>query len=54
MSVCVLVSLHSNSQLDVSVKGRMVRDVLNMAGYMLPDKDDLLANPPPSAGDAWY
>jgi len=38
-------SLHSNSQLDIGVKGAMVRDLLNLAGYMLPDKDDVVPNP---------
>jgi len=31
----------------------MIRDLLNMAGYMLPDKDDVVANPP-SSSDARY
>ena len=53
-SVRVLDSLHSSSQLDMSVKGGMVRDVLTMAGYMLPDKDDVHANPPTSTGDPTY
>jgi len=43
------ISLHSKSPLDISVKGAMIRDLLNMAGYMLPDKDDVVANSTPSA-----
>ena len=35
------------------MKGGMVRDVLNMAGYMLPDKDDVTVNPS-SSSDARY
>jgi len=32
----------------MKVKGAMIRDLLNLAGYMLPDKDDMLANRPTS------
>jgi len=31
----------------------MIRDLLNMAGYMLPDKDDIVANRP-SSSDSQY
>jgi len=48
-----LYSLHSSTQLDINVKGAMIRDLLNMAGYMLPDKDDVVVNPP-SSSDATY
>ena len=34
-------SLHSNSQLDVNIKGGMIKDLLNLAGYMIPDKHDV-------------
>ena len=37
-SVC---SLHSNSQLDMNIKGTMVKDLLNLAGFMLPEKNDI-------------
>jgi tubulin polyglutamylase TTLL4 len=47
IEVNVSPSLHSNSQLDVDVKSAMVRDVLNMAGYMLPDKDEISVGPQP-------
>lgn len=31
-------SLHSSSPLDLAVKGPMVRDLMNMAGYQIPNK----------------
>jgi tubulin polyglutamylase TTLL4 len=37
-------SLHSNSPLDISVKGAMIKDLLNMAGFVLPAKDDVVAH----------
>lgn len=37
-------SLHSNTPLDVSIKEPMVCDVLNIAGFHLPAKDDLVTN----------
>ena len=40
---CVSVdSLHSNSQLDINVKGQMIRDMMNLAGFRLPDKHDII------------
>lgn len=39
-----MYSLHSNSALDVSIKGQMIRDVLNLAGFMLPKKEDVLVS----------
>ena len=47
-------SLHSRSPLDVSVKGAMIRDLLNMAGYVLPDKDDVVASNSTPSADARY
>ena len=35
-------SLHSNSPLDVSVKGAMISDLLNLSGFMIPDRRDIL------------
>ena len=32
-------SLHSNSRLDLNIKGYMIRDVFNIAGFYLPTKD---------------
>ena len=34
-------SLHSNSQLDMNIKGGMIKDLFNIAGFMLPDKADV-------------
>jgi len=48
--VCLLVvlsSLHSNSAVDIDVKSRLVKDVLNLAGFMLPNKEDVLLGPQP-------
>ena len=51
VNICVTVhfvySLHSNSQLDISVKGGMIRDLFNLAGFLIPEKNDVLANPGP-------
>src|SRR6218665_348833 len=41
-------SLHSNSQLDINVKGGMIRDLFNLAGFLIPEKNDVLANPGPA------
>jgi len=40
-------SLHSNSAVDIDVKSRLVKDVLNLAGFMLPNKEDVVAGPQP-------
>ena len=47
MCVCIhitllLPSLHSNTALDVAIKGQMIRDVLNLAGFVLPQRDDVV------------
>ena len=34
-----LFSLHSNSQLDINIKGQMVRDILNMSGFPIPSEE---------------
>lgn len=34
-------SLHSNSPLDINIKGTMIRDLMNVAGFMIPDKNDI-------------
>ncbi|KAM9487011.1 tubulin monoglutamylase TTLL4 isoform 1-T2 [Clarias gariepinus] len=44
LEVNISPSLHSNSALDVSIKGQMIRDVLNLAGFMLPKKEDVLVS----------
>ncbi len=36
-------SLHSNSPLDCSIKGGMIKDLLNISGFMLPDRDEVSA-----------
>ena len=37
-------SLHSNSQLDINIKGHMIRDLFNIAGFRVPDKHDVTHN----------
>lgn len=37
-------SLHSNTALDVSIKGQMVKDLLNLAGFRLPRREDVMAS----------
>ncbi|XP_075685239.1 tubulin monoglutamylase TTLL4 [Rhinoderma darwinii] len=39
LEVNISPSLHSNSPLDVKIKGQMIRDLLNLAGFLLPSKD---------------
>ncbi|GAB1598083.1 tubulin polyglutamylase TTLL4-like [Argonauta hians] len=41
LEVNISPSLHSNSPLDVTIKEPMVCDVLNIAGFHLPAKDDV-------------
>ncbi|KAI1899107.1 hypothetical protein AGOR_G00058080 [Albula goreensis] len=43
LEVNISPSLHSSSALDVSVKGPMVRDVLNLAGFVLPQEQVVAA-----------
>ena len=40
----IFCSLHSNSPLDVQVKGEMIKDLMNLAGFQLPDKKDVYPN----------
>ncbi|XP_072021319.1 tubulin monoglutamylase TTLL4-like [Amphiura filiformis] len=44
IEVNISPSLHSNSPLDVQVKGEMIKDLFNIAGYQLPDKKDVYPN----------
>lgn len=37
-------SLHSNSPLDISIKGQMIRDLLNLAGFVLPNAEDIVSS----------
>ncbi|XP_053327163.1 tubulin monoglutamylase TTLL4 [Spea bombifrons] len=41
LEVNISPSLHSNSQLDMNIKGQMVRDLLNLAGFLLPSKEEV-------------
>uniref|UniRef100_A0A8C1KN40 Tubulin polyglutamylase TTLL4-like n=1 Tax=Cyprinus carpio TaxID=7962 RepID=A0A8C1KN40_CYPCA len=40
LEVNISPSLHSNTPLDVSIKGQMIRDLLNLAGFVLPLRED--------------
>ncbi|XP_013919982.1 PREDICTED: tubulin polyglutamylase TTLL4 [Thamnophis sirtalis] len=51
LEVNISPSLHSNSPLDVSIKGQMVRDALNLAGFQLPNAEDV-ASPTGSASSS--
>ncbi|CAF3852147.1 unnamed protein product [Rotaria magnacalcarata] len=42
VEVNISPSLHSNSPLDISVKGAMIADLLNLSGFMIPDRRDIL------------
>ncbi|XP_036029126.1 tubulin polyglutamylase TTLL4 isoform X2 [Onychomys torridus] len=44
LEVNISPSLHSNSPLDVSIKGQMIRDLLNLAGFVLPTMEDILSS----------
>ncbi|NWU45690.1 TTLL4 polyglutamylase, partial [Hylia prasina] len=41
LEVNISPSLHSNSPLDVSIKGQMIRDLLNLAGFVLPSMESV-------------
>ncbi|XP_050388652.2 tubulin monoglutamylase TTLL4 [Patella vulgata] len=41
IEVNISPSLHSNSQLDVNIKGQMIKDLFNIAGFLVPDKQDV-------------
>ncbi|XP_076094251.1 uncharacterized protein LOC143064924 isoform X1 [Mytilus galloprovincialis] len=41
LEVNISPSLHSNSQLDINIKGHMIRDLFNIAGFRIPDKTDV-------------
>ncbi|XP_067155287.1 tubulin monoglutamylase TTLL4 isoform X1 [Apteryx mantelli] len=45
LEVNISPSLHSNSPLDVSIKGQMIRDLLNLAGFVLPSVGDIASRP---------
>uniref|UniRef100_U6CXW0 Tubulin polyglutamylase TTLL4 n=1 Tax=Neovison vison TaxID=452646 RepID=U6CXW0_NEOVI len=46
LEVNISPSLHSSSPLDISIKGQMIRDLLNLAGFVLPNAEDVV----PSSG----
>ncbi|XP_071210434.1 pneumococcal serine-rich repeat protein-like isoform X3 [Salvelinus alpinus] len=49
LEVNISPSLHSNTALDVSIKGQMIRDVLNLAGFLLPQREEVLPSASSSA-----
>lgn len=42
LEVNISPSLHSNTALDVSIKGQMIRDLLNLAGFRVPAREDVV------------
>ncbi|NXY49011.1 TTLL4 polyglutamylase, partial [Ceuthmochares aereus] len=50
LEVNISPSLHSNSPLDVSIKGQMIRDLLNLAGFVLPSADNVISRPQMRSG----
>ncbi|NXD78763.1 TTLL4 polyglutamylase, partial [Halcyon senegalensis] len=50
LEVNISPSLHSNSPLDVSIKGQMIRDLLNLAGFVLPSMDSVASRPQTRSG----
>lgn len=51
LEVNISPSLHSNSPLDVAIKGQMVSDMFNIAGFQLPDKKLIMTNSPAPNGN---
>ncbi|KAM6152909.1 tubulin monoglutamylase TTLL4 [Erethizon dorsatum] len=49
LEVNISPSLHSNSPLDISIKGQMIRDLLNLAGFVLPNAEDISSSPSASS-----
>ncbi|XP_010007970.1 PREDICTED: tubulin polyglutamylase TTLL4 [Nestor notabilis] len=45
LEVNISPSLHTNSLLDVNIKGQMIRDLLNLAGFVLPSADSMASRP---------
>lgn len=45
LEVNISPSLHSSSQLDINIKGAMIKDLHNMAAFRIPDKNDVVPNP---------
>uniref|UniRef100_A0A3P9PPL9 Tubulin tyrosine ligase like 4 n=1 Tax=Poecilia reticulata TaxID=8081 RepID=A0A3P9PPL9_POERE len=44
LEVNISPSLHSNSALDVSIKGQMIRDLLNLAGFRIPPREEVVSS----------
>ncbi|XP_074659233.1 uncharacterized protein LOC141911990 isoform X2 [Tubulanus polymorphus] len=45
IEVNISPSLHSNSQLDINIKGQMIKDLFNIAGFQIPLKSDVVPQP---------
>ncbi|NXH10511.1 TTLL4 polyglutamylase, partial [Bucco capensis] len=52
LEVNISPSLHSSSPLDVSIKGQMIRDLLNLAGFVLPSTNSVASRPQSRSGSA--
>lgn len=52
LEVNISPSLHSNSPLDLNIKGQMISDLLNLAGFVLPSKDELPTAESPNASSS--
>ncbi|XP_076436228.1 tubulin monoglutamylase TTLL4-like [Babylonia areolata] len=50
LEVNISPSLHSTSPLDISIKSQLVRDMLNLAGFRIPDKTDIVNTISPLVG----
>ncbi|KAL4635805.1 tubulin polyglutamylase TTLL4-like [Arapaima gigas] len=44
LEVNISPSLHSSTALDVAIKSQMIRDVLNLAGFVLPRHEDFVSS----------
>nr|XP_045003334.1 tubulin polyglutamylase TTLL4 isoform X2 [Jaculus jaculus] len=44
LEVNISPSLHSSSPLDISIKGQMIRDLLNLAGFVLPNMEGIISS----------
>ncbi|KAM6946074.1 tubulin monoglutamylase TTLL4 [Aplochiton taeniatus] len=52
LEVNISPSLHSNTSLDVAIKGQMIRDVLNLAGFLLPQREEVMTASSSSASSS--
>ncbi|NXU36960.1 TTLL4 polyglutamylase, partial [Drymodes brunneopygia] len=53
LEVNISPSLHSSSPLDVSIKGQMIRDLLNLAGFVLPSMDSVASRTQTRSGSTF-